>query len=142
MILLTPRGRKFSQQKAFELSKYDQLIFICGRYEGIDERVGKYVADERISLGNFVLMGGEIASMAIIETVARLIPGVIGKEEFLQERIAKKDKTKIGFVEFPQYTRPEVFEPEPGVQWKVPKVLISGHHKLIGEWKQKKGKVF
>lgn len=140
-ILLGPRGKKFNQQKAFELSKYDQLIFICGRYEGIDERVVKYIADEQISLGDFVLMGGEIAAMAIIETVARLVPGVIGKEEFLPERTAVKNKTKTGFIEFPQYTRPEIFEPEPGTQWKVPKVLISGHHKFINEWKQKKGKI-
>src|SRR3989344_2278260 len=85
-ILLGPRGKRFNQSKAFELTQYKQLIFICGRYEGVDERVRKYIADEEISLGNFVLMGGEIAAMAIIETVARLIPGVIGKEEFLQQR--------------------------------------------------------
>ena len=104
---------------------------ICGRYEGVDERVGKYIADEQISIGDYDLMGGELPAMVVTETVARLVPGVIGKEEFLKEHI--KDG---GFVEYPQYTRPEVFS-----TWKVPKVLMSGNHKKIEEWRTKHGKI-
>lgn len=137
VIFFSPRGKRFDQRKAFELSKYDQLIFICGRYEGVDERVPKKLADDVISIGNFDLMGGEVASMAVIETVARLVPGVIGKEEFLKERMMDAGE----FIEYPQYTRPEVFEPEPGVKWKVPKVMVSGNHKEIEEWRRKKRKV-
>lgn len=136
IILFTPRGKKFTQKKAKELLKYDQIIFICGRYEGIDERVAKYIANEELSIGDYVLMGGEIPAMAVIETVSRLIPGVIGKAEFLKERMNAK-----GFIEYPQYTRPEVFEAKRGVKWKVPKVLVSGNHKKIEEWKKNKGKI-
>lgn len=136
IILFTPRGKKFTQKKAKELLKYDQIIFICGRYEGIDERVAKHIANEELSIGDYVLMGGEIPAMAVIETVSRLIPGVIGKAEFLKERMNAK-----GFIEYPQYTRPEVFEAKRGVRWKVPKVLVSGNHKKIEEWKRNKGKI-
>ena len=130
-IVFTPRGKKFNQRKASEYAKLDQLIMICGRYEGVDERVGKYLADEQISIGDYDLMGGELPAMIITETVSRLIPGVIGKDEFLKEHI--KD---TGFVEYPQYTRPEVFEGH-----GVPKVLLSGNHKKIEEWRAKHGKV-
>ena len=139
-ILFTPRGKKFTQQKAFELASYDQLIFICGRYEGVDERIAKYIADEQLSIGDYVLMGGEVAAMAVIETVSRLIPGVIGKPEFLSQHVTREGK-KNGFIEYPEYTRPEVFEPKKGTKWKVPKVLLSGNHKEIEEWKRKHGKV-
>ena len=130
-ILFTPRGKKFNQKKAYEFSQLDQLIMICGRYEGIDERVGKYLADEQISIGDYDLMGGELPAMIVTETVSRLIPGVIGKDGFLKEHV--KD---TGFVEYPQYTRPEVFEGH-----GVPKVLLSGNHKKIAEWRAKHGKV-
>ncbi len=130
-ILFTPRGKKFTQKMAYEFSKFDQLIFICGRYEGVDERVAKNIADYKISIGDYVLMGGEIPAMAVIEIVSRLIPGVIGKPEFLKERSIRK-----AFVEYPQYTRPEMFK-----DWKVPKVLLSGDHKKIEEWRKKHGKV-
>lgn len=142
VILFTPRGKKFTQQKAEELAKNKHLILICGRYEGIDERVAKYVAQEELSIGDYVLMGGEVPAMAVIETVARLIPGVVGKPEFLKERrLGAKKGQKQGFLEYPQYTRPEAFSPRKGVLWKVPKVLLSGDHKKIGEWKQKHGRV-
>ncbi|MCP6726604.1 MAG: tRNA (guanosine(37)-N1)-methyltransferase TrmD [Patescibacteria group bacterium] len=142
VILFTPRGKKFTQKIASEYAKYDQLIFICGRYEGVDERIAKYVADEELSIGDYVLMGGEVPAMAVIETVSRLIPGVIGKQEFLKERISKiKGRGGNAFVEYPQYTRPEVFNPKKGSSWKVPKVLMSGDHKAIAEWKKKRGKV-
>ena len=137
IILFTPRGKKFNQKLADSFSKLNQIIMICGRYEGVDERVAKYVADEMISIGDYDLMGGELPAMVIIETAARLVPGVIGKPEFLKERITKER----GFIEYPQYTRPEIFSPKKGVYWKVPKVLLSGHHKKIAEWRKKHGKI-
>ncbi len=137
IILFTPRGKKFNQKMASKFSKLDQLILICGRYEGVDERIAKYIADEKVSIGDYDLMGGALAAMVVIETVARLIPGVIGKPQLLKERITKQK----GFIEYPQYTRPEVFSPKKGVKWKVPKVLLSGHHKKIQDWRQKHGKV-
>ena len=140
IILFSPRGKKFNQKKAFELAAYEHIIFICGRYEGVDERVAKYVADEMLSLGDFDLMGGEIPAMAVIETVARLIPGVIGKPEFLKERVAKTEKGNA-FMEYPQYTRPEAFVTVEGKTWKAPKVLLSGNHKEIADWRKKHGKM-
>ena len=132
VILFTPRGKKFNQEMAYRLSKLNHLILVCGRYEGVDERVAKYIADEEISIGDYDLMGGELPAMVIIETIARLIPGVLGKPQLLKERITKEK----GFIEYPQYTRPEVFK-----KWGVPKVLLSGNHKKIGEWRKKHGKV-
>ena len=132
IILFTPRGKKFNQKMAYRFSKLNHLILICGRYEGVDERVAKYIADEEISIGDYVLMGGELPAMVVIEAVARLIPGVLGKPQLLKERVTK---TK-GFIEYPQYTRPEVFR-----KWRVPKVLLSGHHKKIAEWRKKHQKI-
>jgi len=137
IVLFSPRGKKFNQRMAYELSKLSHLIMICGRYEGVDERVAKYIADLTLSIGNYDLMGGELPAMVVIETIARLIPGVLGKPQLLKERITKEK----GFIEYPQYTRPPVFEPEKGVKWKVPKVLLSGNHKKIEEWRKKHGKV-
>lgn len=147
VILFTPRGKKFNQRMAHQFSKLDQLILICGRYEGVDERVAKYIADTELSIGDYVLMGGELAAMVVIESIARLIPGVLGKPQLLEERITKEK----GFIEYPQYTRPEVFEPAKYIKkwkiypskfrkvkfWRVPKVLLSGHHKKIEEWRKK-----
>ena len=132
VILFTPRGKKFNQKTAYRLSGSAHLIFICGRYEGIDERVAKNLVDEEFSIGDYVLMGGELPAMVIIETVARLIPGVLGKPQLLKERVTRKG----GFIEYPQYTRPEVFR-----KWRVPKVLLSGNHKKIEEWRKKHQKV-
>ena len=137
VILFTPRGRKFNQRTANKLAKFDQLILICGRYEGVDERVSKKIADMELSIGDYVLMGGEIPAMVVIETVSRLIPNVIGKKDFLKEKTFKTG----GFIEEPQYTRPEVFSSEKGINWKVPKILLSGNHKKIEEWKRKSRKV-
>lgn len=164
VILFTPRGKKFNQKIAYQLSKMDQLILICGRYEGVDERVAKNIADMKLSIGDYDLMGGELAAMVLIETVSRLVPGLIGKEEFLKQRITKEK----GFIEYPQYTRPEVFCQTPGVRksgtpgvrkagvrkdigekkmvveakcWRVPKVLLSGNHKKIEEWRKKHAKI-
>jgi len=137
IILFTPRGEKFNQKIAYQLSKLTQLIMICGRYEGVDERVAKYIADLELSIGEYDLMGGELPAMVVIETVARLIPGVLGKPELLKERITKEK----GFIEYPQYTRPEVFSPKKSIKWRVPKVLISGNHKKIEEWREKHQKI-
>ncbi|MDP2909899.1 MAG: tRNA (guanosine(37)-N1)-methyltransferase TrmD [bacterium] len=128
VILFTPRGRKFNQKIAAQFSKLDQIIMICGRYEGVDERVAKKIADIELSIGDYVLMGGEIPALAVVESVSRLIPGVLGKAEMVKERSIKGG----GFVEYAQYTRPEVFN-----SWKVPKVLLSGNHKKIEEWRSK-----
>ena len=143
VILFTPRGKKFNQQLAYKLSKLDEIIMICGRYEGVDERVAKHIANIKLSIGDYDLMGGELPAMVVLETVARLIPGILGKPEFLKERISK-DK---GFIDYSQYTRPEVFLPLPGQlskkgsKWRVPKVLLSGDHGKIKEWRKKHRKV-
>ncbi|MCD6528562.1 tRNA (guanosine(37)-N1)-methyltransferase TrmD [bacterium] len=137
IVLFTPRGKIFNQRMAYEFSKLDQLILICGRYEGVDERVAKYISDITLSIGNYDLMGGELPAMVVIEATTRLIPGVISKNQLLQERVTKEK----GFIEYPQYTRPEVFEPKKGVRWRVPKVLLSGHHKKIEEWRRRHQKV-
>lgn len=136
IVLFTPRGKQFNQRIAWQFSKLNQIIMICGRYEGIDERVLKYIADEKISIGNYVLMGGELPALILIESVARLIPGVIGKTELFKERITKEKE----FIEYPQYTRPEKFVSEDGREWKTPKVLLSGDNKKIEEWRSKHGK--
>lgn len=122
--MFSPRGKKFVQADAKRLAKYNQLILICGRYEGVDERVADHVVDEVISIGDYVLNGGEVAAMAVIEAVARMIPGFIAKKESAQ----KEDHA--------QYTRPEVFVAGKK-KLKVPKVLISGDHKKIKEWREK-----
>ena len=137
VVLFTPRGKKFNQKIAHQLSKMDQLILICGRYEGIDERVAKHIVDIELSIGDYVLMGGEIPAMIVIETVSRLVPGVIGKEELLKQRVTKEK----GFIEYIQYTRPEIFSPRKGTKWKVPEVLLSGDHKKIEQWHQKHKKI-
>lgn len=137
VVLFTPRGKKFTQQMANKFSKLDQLIFICGRYEGVDERVAQKIADVEISIGDYDLMGGELPAMVMIETISRLIPGVLGKPQLLKERISKTG----GFLEYAQYTRPEIFEYKKGKTWKVPKVLLTGDHKKIDEWKKGHGKI-
>lgn len=136
IILFSPRGKKFNQKLAYQLSKLNQIIMICGRYEGVDERVAKRIANLNLSIGDYDLMGGELPAMVVIETISRLIPGVIGKPAFLKERVFKK-----GFIEYPQYTRPEVFRPKKGIQWKVPKVLLSGNHKKIQKWREQHKKI-
>jgi tRNA (guanine37-N1)-methyltransferase len=125
-IITSPKGRQFNQKKAQEYSKLDHLIIISGHYEGIDERVLDYV-DEEISMGDFVMTGGEIAAAAITDAVVRLIPNVLKKAEATQlESFSEK------LLEYPQYTRPENFKGK-----KVPKVLLSGNHKEIDEWRTK-----
>ena len=128
IIFLSPRGKKFTQKMAEKWAKESkQLVIISGRYEGVDERVKK-LADETISVGDFITLGGEVPAMSIIEAVARLIPGVVGKRDSVEK------------PNFPQYTRPEVFQAKKGVRWAVPKILLSGNHKKIEEWRKKKSK--
>ena len=152
VILTSAAGKKFTQKDAIRLSKYDQLIFLCGRYEGVDYRVEKYIADEAFSIGDYVLTGGELPALVIADAIARHIPGVLGKEESLEI----ESHAQEGILEYPQYTRPEVYlvtsdssdrTRETGlgkrenqtkrVTAKVPKVLISGDHKRINEWRLK-----
>ncbi len=125
VIYLGPRGERFNHKKAQELSKEESLIFLCGHYEGIDERVRKYI-DEEISLGDFILTGGEMACLPIVDSISRLIPGVLGSEEsFMDESFYN------GLLEYPQYTRPADFEGD-----MVPEVLLSGHHDNIKKWRK------
>ncbi|MEK7506318.1 MAG: tRNA (guanosine(37)-N1)-methyltransferase TrmD [Patescibacteria group bacterium] len=121
IILFSTRGKKFTQKEAKRLSRYTDLIFICGRYEGVDERVAKYIADEEISIGDFVLSGGELPALIVTEAVSRHLPGVLGKTESLEEKNGS----------FPTYTRPPVFK-----KWFVPKILLSGDHKKIDRWRK------
>jgi len=137
VILFSPRGKRFKQRMAVSFSELRQIIMICGRYEGVDERVARHIADEVISMGSYVSMGGELPAMLLVEAVARLIPGVIGKTNELKERVTKEG----GFIEYPQYTRPEVFETRRGQKWSVPKVLYSGNHKEIEIWRKKHSKI-
>ena len=124
-IQLTPQGRVFNQKIAQQFALYDGLILVCGRYEGIDERICQNFIDDEISIGDYVLTGGELASMVLIDAVTRLIPGVLGGVDS-----AEKDSFSDDLLEHAQYTRPETFEGE-----NVPAVLLSGHHKKIEEWK-------
>ena len=156
IILFSAKGKKYTQKDARRLAKYDNFILICGRYEGVDERVAKYIADEEISIGDYVLTGGEIPAMAVIDSITRLIPGVLGNPKSLKEESfnvkntgvrlrseasadAKfsseiKDFEKI--CEYPQYTKPEDFQ-----GWKAPKILLSGNHKEIEKWRRAKLKI-
>lgn len=126
VIFLGPRGKTFNQSMAKELSKHKELIFLCGHYEGIDERIYKYI-DMEISLGDFVLTGGEMACIPIIDSISRMIPGVLASSESFTE-----ESFYEGLLEYPQYTRPECFRGE-----NVPKVLLSGHHENIRKWRRK-----
>src|SRR3990167_7152066 len=134
IILFSAKGKKFNQSMARTWAKkYDQLIFICGRYEGIDERVAEYIADEEISIGDYVLFGGEVPAMVVMEAVTRLLPGAIAKQKSLEDESFKVPE----FLEYPHFTRPEVIVVG-GKKLRVPKVLLSGHQAKIEEWKRKK----
>lgn len=162
VILLSAKGKKFDQKMARKFSKLDEMILICGRYEGVDERVAKYVADEEVSIGDYILTGGELPAMIIVDAITRLIPGVIAEgsleeESFSFRKSGTKNKLKIKnrayrqaglktcpeFIEelkinkeYPQYTRPESVIIN-GKERKVPKILLTGNHKKIEEWKMK-----
>jgi len=130
-ILLSPTGRRFDQETAVRYAGQEHVILVCGRYEGVDERVSRTRIDEELSLGDFVLSGGEIPAMAVIEAVTRLLPGVLGKEESAEE-----DTFTNGLLEYPHYTRPRVFEDLP-----VPEVLLSGDHEAIRAWRRRQSLV-
>ncbi len=126
VILLSPQGRLFSQQVARELSRYSRLVLICGHYEGVDERVHEHLITDEISIGDYVLTGGEIPAMVVIDAVLRLLPGVLGSEASPID-----DSHASGLLEYPQYTRPPVFR-----GWAVPEVLLSGDHARIARWRR------
>jgi len=126
IILLTPKGRILTQRVARDLSRHDRLLLICGRYEGIDERIHEYLATDEISIGDYVLAGGEIPAMVLVESVTRLLPGVLGDPSASFE-----DSHAEGLLEYPQYTRPPVFRDH-----AVPDVLLSGHHAEIVRWRR------
>ncbi len=125
-ILLSPQGRVFNQEIAGKIAEYKRVILICGRYEGVDERVSKYLATDEISVGDYILSGGEVAAMVIIDCVTRLLPGVVGSIESIQS-----DSYCEGLLEYPQYTRPASYR-----GWDVPSVLLSGNHAGIDQWRR------
>lgn len=128
VVYLTPQGRKFDQSMAEDFSKEKNIMLLCGHYEGIDERVIEEIVTDEVSIGDFVLTGGELAAAAIIDAVSRLIPGVLNKEESFEN-----ESFSDGLLEYPQYTRPPVFMDRP-----VPEILLSGHHANIDNWRREK----
>ncbi|MBR4720885.1 MAG: tRNA (guanosine(37)-N1)-methyltransferase TrmD [Clostridia bacterium] len=125
-IYMSPKGKVFNQEKAKELSKMDEIVLLCGHYEGVDQRVLDMIVDEEISIGDFVLTGGEIPAMAVIDAVSRMLPGVLANEK------SYGDESHFdGLLEYPQYTHPQEF-----MGRKIPEILISGHHKNIEKWKR------
>jgi tRNA (guanine37-N1)-methyltransferase len=130
-ILFSAKGKRYTQEDAKRLSQYENLILLCGRYEGIDERVAENLADEEISIGDFVLTGGEIPAMAVLDSITRLIPGVLGNSQSIEI----ESHSQEGYLEYPQYTKPDKF-----MDWKVPDVLLSGDHEKIAQWRKKNSK--
>jgi tRNA (guanine37-N1)-methyltransferase len=126
-ILLTPQGRLFNQQVAQELAQESRLLFICGRYEGVDERVRQHLATDELSIGDYVLSGGEVAAMVVVDAVVRLLPGALG-----YEHAAAEDSHATGLLEGPHYTRPPKFR-----AWEVPEILTSGHHARVAAWRRR-----
>jgi tRNA (guanine37-N1)-methyltransferase len=129
VILLDATGPRYAQKKAQELSRSDHLILIAGHYEGVDHRVHEHLVDEVVSIGDYVLTGGEIPAMILVDSVIRLIPGVLGKDESSMDESHKEP----GYLEYPQYTRPEEYK-----GWKVPEILLSGNHAEIAKWRSGK----
>jgi tRNA (guanine37-N1)-methyltransferase len=129
VVLLSAQGRRFTQALAREYAALDDLLLICGRYEGVDERVAEYLADDEISIGDFVLSGGELAAAAIVDTVARLLPGVLGNQDSSRNESFSEGQDEL--LDCPQYTRPAEFR-----GWKVPEVLLGGNHEEIERWRR------
>lgn len=135
VIMTSASGKKFTQKDAKRLAKYDQVIFLCGRYEGIDARVEKHLADESLSIGDYVLTGGELPALVMTDAIARMVPGVLGKAESLEV----ESHTVEGLLEYPQYTKPEVYELKVNgkkLKARVPEVLLSGNHADIEKWRK------
>ena len=126
VILLSPQGRIFRQEVAFELSRLEHICLVCGRYEGVDERIRTHFVDDEISIGDYVLTGGELPALVVLDSVARLVPGVLGSDESITE-----ESFVGGLLEYPHYTRPEVFEGH-----RVPEILLSGNHGAIHRWRR------
>jgi tRNA (guanine37-N1)-methyltransferase len=126
VILMCPQGETYTQSKAEELSKEEHLVFVCGHYEGYDERIREHLVTDEISIGDYVLTGGELPAMSVIDSVVRLLPGVLGNENS-----AVTDSFSTGLLEYPHYTRPAVFR-----GWEVPDVLLSGHHANVEAWRR------
>jgi tRNA (guanine37-N1)-methyltransferase len=126
VILLSPQGRLFDQGVAFELSRLNHICLVCGRYEGVDERIRNHYVDDEISIGDYILTGGELPAMVIVDAVARLLPGVLGSNESLSE-----ESFITGLLEYPHYTRPEIFGDH-----RVPDILLSGNHGAIRRWRR------
>ncbi|OGN29822.1 MAG: tRNA (guanosine(37)-N1)-methyltransferase TrmD [Candidatus Yanofskybacteria bacterium RIFCSPLOWO2_01_FULL_49_25] len=145
-IVFSAKGKLFNQATAQRYTKLDQLIMICGRYEGVDERVAQHLADEEVSIGEYVLFGGEVPAMVVMEAVTRLLPGAVGKPASLKEESfsfpsdATRSTLHATRLEYPHYTRPEILKID-GKNRKVPPVLLSGDHKKIEEWRRKKAKI-
>lgn len=127
VILMSPQGRKLDQRLVEELAEEGHLVLICGHYEGVDERVREHLVDDEISIGDYVLTGGELPALVLVDAVARYIPGVLGKAESAEE-----ESFRDGLLEYPQYTRPEEYR-----GWRVPDVLLSGHHAMIARWRRR-----
>ncbi len=127
VIMTAASGKMFTQKDARRLAEYKQVIFICGRYEGIDARVEEHLIDESLSIGEYVLTGGELPALTMIDAIARMIPEVLGSKESLDQESHDEE----GVLEYPQYTKPEVYK-----KWSVPEVLLSGDHKKIAEWRK------
>ena len=125
VVLLSPQGKQYTQEVAEEFSRLDDLVLVCGRYEGVDERIRRHFVDEEISIGDYILTGGELAAMVIIDSITRLLPGVLGCEGSVEY-----DTFSRGGIKYPQYTRPRDFEGH-----EVPEVLLSGDHTKIAEWR-------
>jgi tRNA (guanine37-N1)-methyltransferase len=145
IVLLSPKGKIFNQKIAKQFLNLQEITLICGRYEGIDERVAQYIADLEISIGNYILSGGELAAMIIVDTITRMIPGVIDSESLIEESFSQEREKRGSFLEYPQYTKPEIFKPpDPKIfktdqkEWRIPSVLVSGNHQKIREWKEEK----
>lgn len=130
VILLSPTGITYNQQKAFDYSQENHLIFICGHYEGVDQRVAEYLVDESLSIGDFVLTGGEIPTMAIVDSIVRLLPGVLEEEAKSKESFSPSKHLETPALDYPVYTRPNEFN-----GWKVPEILLNGNHKEIESWR-------
>ncbi|MFH0840381.1 MAG: tRNA (guanosine(37)-N1)-methyltransferase TrmD [bacterium] len=135
IVLLSAKGKTWNQALAKEYSKLDELILICGRYEGVDERIKEFI-DEEISIGDYVMTGGELGAAVIIDSITRLIPGVLGNEQSSED----ESHSEPGILEYPQYTKPEVFVAD-GKEYKTPDVLMSGNHQKIREWREKQKKL-
>lgn len=131
VILMGAGGRRLNQAAAAELSRKQHLILICGHYEGIDHRVAEHLADDEISIGDYILSNGAVAAAVVVDAVARLIPGVLGDSDS-----ALDESFSSGLLEYPQYTRPQLFR-----GWSVPEILLSGHHRAIREWREHQAKL-